>query len=48
MGSEIWKPNHFEIRTNGHHSVKNDMKSGQKSQDFEWSVFGMVGTSAIA
>ena len=28
---------HFEIRTNGRHFVKNHMKSGHKRPDFKWS-----------
>ena len=32
----------FEIWTIGHNFVKNYLKSGQKSPDFEWSGFQMV------
>ena len=38
----------FEIQTNVRHFVQNHTKSGQKSPDFEWSGFLMVGTKAIA
>ena len=37
----------FEIQTNGRHFIKNHLKSGQKSPDFEWSGFQMVGTIAL-
>ena len=37
----------FEIQTNGHHFVRNHLKSGQKHSDFEWSGFWMVETLAI-
>ena len=38
----------FEIRKNSCHFIKNHLKSGQKSLDFEWSGFWMVWTRAIA
>ena len=38
----------FEIQTNGCHLIKTHLKSGQKSPDFEWSGFLMVGAIAIA
>ena len=46
----VWNPEAqpFKIQTNGCHLVKNHLKSGQKSQNFKWSSFQMVGTIAIA
>ena len=41
-------PTTFKIGTNGCHSVKKDLKSRQKHPDFDWSVFRMVGTLALA
>ena len=37
----------FEIQMNGHHFVKNHLKSGQKCQDFGWFGLQMVGTKAM-
>ena len=38
----------FEIRINGHHFVKNHLKSRQKGLNFKWSGFWMDGAIAIA
>ena len=38
----------FEVRTNGRHFFQNQLKSGQKRPDFEWSGFQMFGTMTIA
>ena len=50
ISSEIWnwEAQPFEVRTNGCHFVKSNLKSGQKRQDFESSSYQMVGTIAIA
>ena len=37
----------LEIHTNGHHFVKNHLKSGQNCPDFEWTSFQMVETLAM-
>ena len=36
-----------EIRSNGRHFAKSQLKSGQKCTDFEWSGFWEVGTIAF-
>ena len=38
----------IEIGRNGHHFVKNQLKSRKNHPDFEWSGFQMVGTIAKA
>ena len=49
ISNGIWDPEAtpFEIRTNGCHFVKNNLKNGQKCPDFEWPGFLMVATLAI-